>query len=150
MFTELFGGLSRDPRLELSTVFEEGHSELVLVRDIPFFSVCEHHLLPFYGHVHFGYVPNGRIVGLSKIARLIDCLARRPQIQERFTCQIADIFNEELCPQGVGVVVEAQHLCMEMRGVKKPGSRMVTSAVRGALAVANEYRAEFLMSVRPS
>ncbi|HLG73550.1 MAG TPA: GTP cyclohydrolase I FolE [Chloroflexota bacterium] len=148
MYREIFSGLSADPRDELSATFEEDHSEMVVVRDIPFYSMCEHHLLPFHGVAHFGYLPSGRIVGLSKIARLVETLSRRPQVQERLTSQIVDVFCEVLEPLGAGAVVEAEHLCMTMRGIKKPGSRMVTSAMRGAFRDSPETRAEFLANVR--
>jgi GTP cyclohydrolase I len=148
MYAELFEGLHADPASVLSAVFTEDHQEMVVVRDIPFYSMCEHHLLPFHGVAHFGYLPNGRIVGLSKIARLVDCLSRRPQVQERLSGQIVDIFCRVLDPMGAGVVMEAEHLCMTMRGIKKPGSRMVTSALRGVFRDSPETRAEFLANVR--
>ena len=146
-YEETFGGREVDlPRL-LSVGFEEGHDEMVILRDIPFFSTCEHHLMPFHGIAHVGYVPNGRVVGLSKLARLVDAVARRPQLQERLTAQIADIIESSLQTQGVGVAVEAEHLCMQMRGIKKPGSRMLTSAMRGSFRDQDETRAEFLSLV---
>jgi len=148
MYQEVFEGLHADPAEVLSAIFEEDHHEMVIVRDVPFYSMCEHHLLPFHGVAHFGYIPNGRIVGLSKIARLVEGLSRRPQVQERLTGQIADTFCEVLEPQGAGVVVEAEHLCMTMRGIKKPGSRMVTSALRGAFRDSPTTRSEFLENVR--
>ena len=134
-YTEIFAGLHQEPRDVLTTTFDLGHDELVLVRDIEVFSVCEHHLLPFHGVAHVGYIPaaDGRIAGLSKIARLVDVYARRPQVQERLTTQIADAMTEVAGARGVIVVVECQHLCMAMRGVRKPGARAVTSAVRGQL-----------------
>ena len=148
MYAELFEGLHANPADQLSAVFSEDHQEMVVVRDIPFYSMCEHHLLPFHGVAHFGYLPNGRIVGLSKIARLVDCLSRRPQVQERLSGQIVDTFCDVLAPLGAGVVMEAEHLCMTMRGIKKPGSRMVTSALRGVFRDSAETRGEFLANVR--
>ena len=131
---ELFDGMSADPAAVLSTTFDLGHDELVLVKDIEVHSVCEHHLLPFTGVAHVAYIPAGhRIVGLSKLARLVDVYARRPQVQERLTSQVADALVEHLGPQGVLVVVECEHLCMTMRGVRKSGAKTVTSAVRGIL-----------------
>ena len=132
MLEELFCGIGKDPREELQPVFTEEHEEMVLIRDIPFYSMCEHHLLPFLGKAHVAYLPKGgRIVGLSKLARVVEILARRPQMQERLTAEIADMIMEALKPHGVLVVIEAEHLCMTMRGVEKPGSITVTSAVRG-------------------
>jgi GTP cyclohydrolase IA len=134
-YLEIFAGLRQEPRDVLTTTFDLGHDELVLVREIEVFSVCEHHLLPFHGVAHVGYIPaaDGRIAGLSKIARLVDLYSRRPQVQERLTTQIADAMTEVAGARGVIVVVECQHLCMAMRGVRKPGARAVTSAVRGQL-----------------
>jgi len=145
MYTELFAGLSMDPKQELVVGFEEGHREMVILRDIPFYSMCEHHLLPFYGTVHVGYLPNasGRVVGGSKLARVVEIFAKRPQIQERMTTQIADAIVDELKPDGVGVIVQAEHLCMIMRGIKKPGSAIVTSALRGTFRHKTATRAEF-------
>ncbi|MGM0688513.1 MAG: GTP cyclohydrolase I FolE [Bacillota bacterium] len=133
MYTELFSGLQEDANSHLKTCFiEDGHDEIVLVKDISFYSMCEHHLLPFYGKAHVAYLPSkGRIVGLSKLVRVIESVSRRPQLQERLTSNVADIITEELKPKGVVVVVEAEHLCMSIRGVGKPGSITVTSAVRG-------------------
>ncbi len=148
MYAEVFSGLAADPRKELSATFDEDHSEMVIVRDVPFYSMCEHHLLPFHGVAHFGYLPSGRIVGLSKIARLVETLSRRPQVQERLTSQVVDTFCEVLQPLGAGAVIEAEHLCMTMRGIKKPGSKMVTSALRGVFRDSPETRAEFLANVR--
>ena len=148
MYAELFDGLHVDPAGVLNAVFTEAHQEMVVVRDIPFYSMCEHHLLPFHGVAHFGYLPDGRVVGLSKVARLIECLSRRPQVQERLSSQIVDTFCEVLHPIGAGVVIEAEHLCMTMRGIKKPGSKMVTSALRGVFRDIPETRAEFLGCVR--
>jgi GTP cyclohydrolase I len=134
-YQEIFAGLRQEPEDVLTTVFDIGHEEMVIVRDIELYSTCEHHLVPFHGVAHVGYIPNedGRITGLSKIARLVEVYARRPQVQERLTTQIADAMVRILEPRGVLVVVECEHLCMSMRGVRKPGSRTVTSAVRGQL-----------------
>lgn len=147
-YEEIFGGLGLDAASLLDVGFEEGHEEMVLLRDIPFFSMCEHHLLPFHGSASVAYVPRGRVVGISKIARLVDCVARRPQLQERLTSEIADTLMSALEPHGVGVTVSAEHLCMTMRGIKKPGSRMVTSAMRGTFRSQDETRAEFLALLR--
>lgn len=146
MYAELFSGLDADPKAELSVGFEEGHYEMVILRDIPFYSMCEHHLLPFYGVAHVGYVPSpgGKVVGVSKLARVVEIFARRPQLQERMTKQIADIIFEVLKPDGAGVVVEAEHLCMIMRGIKKPGATVITSAVRGSFRSKAITRSEFL------
>ncbi|MBI4303881.1 MAG: GTP cyclohydrolase I FolE [Chloroflexi bacterium] len=145
MYAELFAGLTMDPREELTQGFEEGHREMVILRDIPFYSMCEHHLLPFYGVAHIGYIPNanGRVVGSSRLARVVEIVARRPQIQERMTTQIADAITDGIQPEGVGVVIQAEHLCMVMRGIKKPGSTIVTSAVRGTFRSKSKTRAEF-------
>ncbi|UCC90111.1 MAG: GTP cyclohydrolase I FolE [Dehalococcoidia bacterium] len=145
MYTELFAGLDKNPREELKVGFEEGHREMVILRDIPFYSMCEHHLLPFYGVVHIGYIPNaeGRIVGASKLARVVEIVAMRPQLQERMTTQIADTIVDGIKPDGVAVIVQAEHLCMIMRGIKKPGSAIVTSALRGTFRGRAETRTEF-------
>jgi GTP cyclohydrolase I len=150
MYAEIFSGLGVDPLSVLQTGFEEGYDEMVVARDIPFFSMCEHHFMPFYGHVHIGYVPKGRVVGISKLGRVSDILARRPQVQERLTAQIADALAEGIAPMGVGVIVEAEHLCMVMRGVKKPGSRIVTSVNRGCFRNDPRTRSEFLQLVGKS
>lgn len=144
MYEEIFCGLKSDPLSVLATVFtEEEHEEMILVKDIPLYSMCEHHLLPFYGQAHVAYIPRkGRITGLSKIARVVEILAKRPQMQERLTSQIADTLVQGLEPRGVLVVVEAEHMCMTMRGVKKPGSKTVTSAVRGLFRINEATRAE--------
>jgi GTP cyclohydrolase IA len=132
MYAELFSGLQQDPKKVLGKVFKENFNELVLIRDIPFYSMCEHHFLPFYGKAHIAYLPDGqRVVGISKLARLVEVFAKRPQLQERITAQIVDTIMESLTPQGAMVIIEAEHMCMAMRGVKKPGSKVVTSAMRG-------------------
>lgn len=143
-YEEIFGGLQINPRDVLTTVFDERHEEMVIVREIPLYSTCEHHLIPWHGVAHVGYIPNesGQITGLSKLARVVDVCARRPQVQERLTSQVADVMVEVLAPRGVIVVVEAEHLCMSMRGIRKPGSRTVTSAVRGLLQTSSATRAE--------
>lgn len=147
MYREVFAGMDQDPFSVLSVGFEEGHEEMVIVRDIPFFSMCEHHFLPFHGVAHVGYIPKGRVVGISKLARAVDIFAKRPQVQERLTSQIADAIMEVLKPRGVAVLMEAEHLCMTMRGVKKPGSKVVTSATRGIFRSNLATRNEFLSIV---
>ncbi|HET7558762.1 MAG TPA: GTP cyclohydrolase I FolE [Limnochordia bacterium] len=145
MFTEVFSGCDDDPARHLAVTFKTDHDELVLVRDIPFFSLCEHHFLPFFGQAHVAYLPkNGRVCGLSKLARTVDVFARRPQMQERITHQVADAIMEHLDPLGAAVVLEAEHMCMSMRGVNKPGSRTVTSAMRGIFRTDPKTRAEVL------
>jgi GTP cyclohydrolase I len=150
MYAELFVGLYLDPREELTVGFEEGHREMVVLKDIPFYSMCEHHFLPFYGVAHVGYIPNtdGRVVGASKLARVVDVLARRPQLQERLTTQIADTILEALEPDGVAVIMQAEHLCLTMRGAKKPGSNVVTSATRGLFRTRAATRSEFMSLVQ--
>ena len=148
MYAELFAGLAMDPQEILRTSFEERHEDVVVLRDIPFHSLCEHHLLPFFGNVQVGYIPNGRVAGLSKIARVVDAFAWRPQLQERLTGQVADCILETLRPDGMAVVVEAEHLCLSLRGVKKPGTRVVTSAVRGQFERSAVTRSEFLSLVQ--
>nr|WP_231709297.1 GTP cyclohydrolase I FolE [Arthrobacter sp. zg-Y895] len=134
-YTEIFGGLHQSPSDLLATTFDLDHEEMVLVKDIPFYSTCEHHLVPFHGTAHIGYIPSheGKVTGLSKLARLVDIYARRPQVQERLTTQIVDALMTNLSPRGAIVVIECEHLCMSMRGVRKPGAKTVTSAVRGQL-----------------
>lgn len=146
MYEECCHGLYEDPAVHFETTFDEGHEEMVIVHDIPFYSMCEHHLAPFFGKAHVAYIPStdGRICGISKLARLVDVFARRPQVQERLTSQVADTLVEQLNPQGVIVVMEAEHLCMSMRGVKKPGSKTTTSAVRGIFRSSSATRAEAL------
>lgn len=143
-YVEQFSGLAQNPDDVLDTTFDENHAEMVLVRDIELFSTCEHHLLPFFGKAHVGYIPgrDGRVTGLSKLARLVDGYARRPQVQERLTTQIAEALVRRLHPVGVIVVIEAEHLCMGMRGIRKPGAVTVTSAVRGAFKTEARTRAE--------
>jgi GTP cyclohydrolase I len=145
MYTELFTGIEQDPKEELKVGFEESHREMVIVRDIPFYSMCEHHLLPFYGTAHVGYIPNtnGRVVGASKLARVVEIISKRPQLQERMTSAIADAVMDAIKPDGVAVVVQAEHLCMIMRGIKKPGSALVTSALRGTFRSRPDTRNEF-------
>lgn len=142
-------GYRQDPReLIENSVYSDRHEEMVLVRDIPIYSLCEHHLLPFYGNAHVGYIPNEKIVGISKIARMVDLFARRLQVQERLTNQIAETLMEVLKPKGVGVVVDAEHLCMQMRGVQKRGTSIVTSAMLGAFRKRPETRAEFMNFIK--
>ena len=144
MYAELFAGLHEDPRKHLRKVFTEKYDEMVLVREIRFQSMCEHHLLPFHGKAHIAYVPNGKVLGLSKLARLVESVSRRPQVQERMTEQIATYMVEQLGPKGVAVVLEAEHSCMTIRGVRKPGSRCVTSAMKGLFRENVSTRAEVM------
>jgi GTP cyclohydrolase I len=150
MYSELFQGMRKDPKEDLEVGFELGHREMVVVKDIPFYSMCEHHLLPFFGVVHVGYIPNdeGRIVGISKLARVVETIARRPQVQERMTTEIADTIYNGLKASGVGVVIQAEHMCMIMRGIKKPGSNVITSALRGAFRSKAASRAEFFSLIQ--
>ncbi len=150
MYAEVFGGLHESPRQHLKTFFTEQYDELVVLRDIPFHSMCEHHLLPFAGDAHIAYLPDGRIVGVSKLARVVEAYARRPQVQERMTSQIADLLMEELHAKGVAVILRATHLCMTCRGVKKPGSLMVTSALRGLCKSDARTRGEVMMLLADS
>ena len=149
-YREMFAGLYTEPDDVLSTTFDEGHDELVLVRDIPLYSTCEHHLVPFHGFAHVGYIPgsSGRVTGLSKLARVVDLYAKRPQVQERLTGQVADAMLRKLDPRGVIVVIEAEHLCMAMRGIRKPGATTTTSAVRGQFKSSAASRAEALALIR--
>lgn len=146
MYAEIFGGLTQDPEEFVTVTFGENHDEIVLVKNIPLYSICEHHLLPFLGQAHVAYLPNenGRITGISKLARIVDIFAKRPQVQERMTSQIAETLERRLNPRGVLVIIEAEHLCMSMRGVQKPGSKTVTSAVRGLFRSNDASRAEVL------
>lgn len=144
MYREIFSGIGKDPVDEIDVVFDADHDEMIMVRDIPLYSCCEHHLVPFVGRAHVAYIPNekGQITGLSKLARVVDVVSRRPQVQERLTTQVADAIEQALEPRGVLVVIEAEHLCMTMRGVRKPGSETVTSAVRGLFRDNDATRAE--------
>jgi len=145
MYEEIFAGISRDPEKELEVILEQKHHEIILLKGIPLYSVCEHHLLPFLGKAHVAYIPkNGRVTGLSKLARVVDTLSKRPQVQERLTTQIAEIIMAKLKPLGVMVVIEAEHLCMSMRGVRKSGTLTVTSAVRGIFKENQKTRSETL------
>ncbi|WP_400246807.1 GTP cyclohydrolase I FolE [Niallia sp. JL1B1071] len=149
MYEEVFSGLTIDPKEYFETIFHEDHEELVLVKDIPFYSMCEHHLVPFYGKAHVAYIPKGgRVAGLSKLARAIEAVSKRPQLQERITSTVADTMMETLEPHGVMVVVEAEHMCMTMRGVKKPGAKTVTSAVRGVFQTDSNKRAEVFAMIK--
>ncbi|NLD78293.1 MAG: GTP cyclohydrolase I FolE [Acidimicrobiales bacterium] len=150
MYAEICSGLHEDPTEHLTTTFEAHHDEMVMVRDIPLYSVCEHHLAPFIGKAHVAYIPNddGRVIGLSKFARLVDGYSRRPQVQERLTSQVADALQESLGPKGVMVVIEAEHLCMSMRGVRKAGTTTVTSAVRGLFRTNISTREEAMRFIR--
>jgi GTP cyclohydrolase IA len=146
MYAEIFAGIHEDPSAHLDVLFDEEHDEMIMVRDIPLFSHCEHHLVPFVGKAHVAYIPNesGQITGISKLARVVDVVARRPQVQERLTSQVADAIEKALEPRGVLVVIEAEHFCMTMRGVRKPGSQTVTSAVRGIFRANEKTRSEAL------
>ena len=144
MYSELLAGMSEDPKKHLRSVFSENYDEIVLLRDVPFYSICEHHLMPFIGKAHVAYLPKGTVLGVSKLARVVDCFARRLQVQERLTDQIADFIMESLKPKGVAVVLEASHSCMTIRGIKKPGSVMVTSSLRGIFRKDPKSRSEVL------
>ena len=147
-YHELFSGYTADETEILSRVFDDPHDEMVIVKDIPMYSMCEHHMLPFIGKVSIGYIPDGKILGISKLARLVEIYARRLQLQERLTAQVADAIMKHVVPQGVGVVVEAEHTCMTMRGVNKPGTMTVTSAMRGIFKEDDKTRAEFLELIK--
>jgi GTP cyclohydrolase IA len=145
MYEEIFAGINQKPEIELEVILDQKHEEIILLKGIPLYSICEHHLLPFLGRAHIAYIPkNGRVTGLSKLARVVDILSKRPQVQERLTTQIADIIMTKLKPQGCMVVIEAEHMCMSMRGVRKPGTMTVTSAVRGIFQANEKTRAEAL------
>ncbi len=144
MYEEIFAGIKKDPKKELDIILEQKHDEIILLKGIPVYSVCEHHLLPFIGRAHVAYIPKGRVTGLSKLARVVDVLSKRPQVQERLTTQIAEIIMAKLKPQGCMVVIEAEHLCMSMRGVEKPGTLTVTSVVRGIFRENEKTRSEAL------
>ena len=146
MYTEIFSGLEETPEEHLSKVFSVENNEMVLEKDITFYSTCEHHFMPFYGKAHVAYIPNGKVVGLSKLARTVEVFAKRPQIQEQMTGQIADAIMEYLKPQGVMILIEAEHMCMTMRGIKKPGSKTITIATRGIFEEEN-YQTKFLRMV---
>lgn len=149
MYFELFCGINKDPKDEITITYAENHDEIILVRDIPFYSFCEHHLVPFFGVAHVAYLPkDGIITGLSKLARVVEVAARRLQVQERMTTQIANAINEKLNPTGVAVVIEAEHLCMSMRGIKKPGSKTITSVLKGIFETNQSSRQEVLSLIR--
>ncbi len=149
MYEELFSGIAQDPQKELEVILDQKHNEIILLKNIPLYSVCEHHLLPFFGKAHVAYIPKqGRVTGLSKLARVVDILAKRPQVQERLTTQVAEIIMHKLKPLGCMVVIEAEHMCMSVRGVKKPGTMTVTSAVRGIFKENEKTRAETLALIK--
>lgn len=149
MYAEMFEGLHKDPKEYFETVFHEGHDEVVLVKDIPFFSMCEHHLVPFYGKAHVAYIPkDGVVAGLSKLARTVETVARRPQLQERITDTVAQTLMDMLAPQGVYVIVEAEHMCMTMRGIKKPGAKTITSVAKGVFEEDSVKRNEILSFIQ--
>lgn len=149
MYAEMFSGLSEDPKDQFTAVFSEGHEEMILVKDIPFYSMCEHHLVPFYGVAHVAYLPSdGRVTGLSKLARAVEVASRRPQLQERLTAQVANALEEAMHPKGVFVMVEAEHLCMTMRGIKKPGSKTVTTVARSLYQEDGAARREVMAMIK--
>lgn len=150
MYEEIFSGMKQDPQKELEVILDQKHEEIILLKNIPLYSCCEHHLLPFLGRANIAYIPKGgRVTGLSKLARVVDILSKRPQVQERLTTQIADIIMSKLKPQGCMVVIEAEHMCLSMRGVKKPGTLTVTSAVRGIFKENEKTRSETLALIKP-
>ena len=149
MYTDIFGGLQEDPGKYLECVFQEDHDEMILVKDIPFYSVCEHHLVPFMGKAHVAYIPSGgKVTGLSKLTRVVESVARKPQLQERLTREVADVIMKNLNPLGAAVVVEAEHLCMSMRGVRKPGAKTTTSTMLGLFRTDARTRAEFFSLIK--
>lgn len=148
MYEEIFGGMDEDAAGHLDKTFQVNNNEMVVEKDIVFYSTCEHHLMPFYGKAHVAYVPNGKVVGLSKLARTVEVYAKRPQIQEQMTAQIADAMMENLAPQGVMIMIEAEHMCMTMRGIKKPGSKTVTIATRGVFADNDKLQNQFFQMVK--
>ena len=148
MYSEIVSGFDLDPNEIMQTQFNEGHQEMVVVRDVPFYSLCEHHLLPFFGKASVAYIPQGHVVGISKLARTIDVFAKRPQLQERMTSQVADSIMSGVKPQGVAVILRAEHLCMAMRGIRKPGSSIITSAMRGVFESSARTRSEVLALLR--
>ena len=149
VYEEIFSGIRQDPQKELEVILDQKHEEIILLKGIPLYSVCEHHLLPFIGKAHIAYIPKqGRVTGLSKLARVVDILAKRPQVQERLTTQIADMITSKLKPQGCMVIIEAEHLCMSMRGIRKPGALTITSAVRGIFKENEKTRMETLALIR--
>jgi GTP cyclohydrolase I len=149
MYEEIFSGIKQEPEKELEVILEQKHNEIVLLKNIPLYSVCEHHLMPFFGKAHLAYIPKGgRVTGLSKLARVVEILSRRPQVQERLTAQIAEIIMKKLKPLGCMVVIEAEHLCLSMRGIRKPGTLTVTSAVRGIFKENEKTRAETLALIK--
>lgn len=148
MYEEIFAGYEQNPDVILSKTFKEDHQEIVLVKDIPFYSHCEHHMVTFFGKAHIAYIPNGQVVGISKLARLVDCYAKRLQIQERMTSQIIDKLEERLKPFGSAVIIEAEHMCMTMRGVRKPGTKTTTSALRGIFKLDEKARNELMFLLK--
>lgn len=149
MYIEMFSGLNQDPKVQFTAVFSENHEEVVIVKDIPFYSMCEHHLVPFYGKAHIAYLPNdGRVTGLSKLARAFEVASKRPQLQERLTAQVAQALEDALAPKGIFVMIEAEHMCMTMRGIKKPGSKTITTVARGLYKDDRYERQEILSLIQ--